>query len=124
MRATPIAALMLLLFRLPAIAQQPPANPKASLEGVVVRAGTGEPLAGARAILTVAATASATDATSQTVVASVGAAPTDLAIIAASVSTPGAARPAAAAIEPETTNWDGKFVFQNLDPGLYRLQIY
>src|SRR5262245_25738260 len=110
---------LLTLVQIPSMARQPQSPAKSSLEGVVVRAGTGEPLAGARVTLSLSMTASVPTAGVGALVTSVGAMPASSPMVAVSPA-PATALPE---IPPVMTDLDGKFVFQNLDAGLYRLQV-
>jgi hypothetical protein len=113
-------------------AQQPAAKATASVEGVVTRAGTGEPLAGARVTLLPLA-APATPATS--LMEREGSfiervrqgrwpdGPAPSAASAAPAAKGGTVGPPASPIPFVTSDTLGKFAFRNLEAGRYRLWI-
>jgi hypothetical protein len=90
----------------------------ASLSGVVVRSGTEEPLAGAQAVLTVVTPNPAGGAAAPVLTGTVDSLPSVEAI-----TTVSATASASHKLAPVITDRDGKFVFQNLQPGLYSLQV-
>ena len=106
-----LAVVLLLILQSAPRAQQA----GAVVEGIVVRAGSNEPLAGAQVTLA-AVTASLTSPAGPFVVTGGGSAsPTAL----LDVNTTNAP----AAIPAITTEQDGRFAFRDLAPGLYRLQV-
>jgi hypothetical protein len=108
---------LLISLMLLSLAQTPPPG-GASLSGIVVRSGTEEPLAGAQAILT-AVTSLPQDASSSSVLTgALDSIPSIEAIATVSAGSNSSRR-----ISPVITGRDGKFVFQNLAPGLYSLQV-
>jgi len=114
-----IAVLVLGMARLSPHAQQPPASAGALISGIVVRAGSNEPLAGAQAILTPVTSGAAAGMPSRVVTGSVNSLPSTDTTAGTSANAAGTYR-----IAPVLTAGDGKFVFQNLEPGLYSLEIY
>jgi hypothetical protein len=118
MKRTSIAVLLMALAPFASQGQQPLRDGGTSLSGIVVRSGTDEPLAGAQAILT-AVTSTAASATSTS--ALTGAVDS---LLPSKQSQPiSAAASASRKILPMITDRDGRFVFQNLAPGLYSLQV-
>jgi protocatechuate 3,4-dioxygenase beta subunit len=116
MRLTVIASLLLLGLPQQVPTLQQPTGPKGSIEGLVLHAGTKEPIAGARVTIT-----------------SVQQAPTALPAApgtpppGATVATAPAAAPAGSPAVPQrlpavNTDAQGKFVFQDVEPGLYSVQ--
>src|SRR4051812_22998278 len=128
MRSHALAFLLVLQLQ---TAQTPPGtqqqSPKGSIEGIVVRIGTAEPVPGARVTLSrVQAPATALPAAppppSQPPLPPAGA----VISIAQSVSAPpaGLAGPLnSAAIPAVNTDSKGNFVFKDLDSGSYRIQV-
>src|SRR5437867_777486 len=112
MRSLCIAlSLILFLYTLATVpAQQPPA-PKGSIEGVVVRAGSGQPVAGARVTATRQAQGRGGPVTASPVQ------PADVQANARGLGTAPPPSPSA------TTDNGGRFVVQGLDQGPYRLQV-
>ena len=123
MRMVLTAVLLLLVLQMPSVALQPQGSGRSSLEGVVVRAGIGEPLAEARVTLSISAPASLAAGGVGALVTSVSAVPAGASMIAVSPAAPPDAATAIPAIPPVTTDSNGRFAFQNLDAGLYRLQV-
>jgi hypothetical protein len=119
MRRPFIAVLLLSLAYLPAQAREPQIAAGASLAGVVVRAGTSEPLAGAQAILTPVSSNQAAAGTTAPVLSG----SSDSLAAGSSMTTVSAIATGARKIPPVTTDRDGRFVFQDLEPGLYSLQV-
>jgi len=116
MKPTSFAVLAVLLLGL--LQFSPHAGQTASLSGIVVRSGSDEPLAGAQVILT-AVTATPTSGTAAPVLtASVNSLPS-----VDTMTTVSTAAGASRKLPPVSTDRDGKFVFQNLEPGLYSLQV-
>jgi len=111
MRRSLIALLLFLILQIDSRSQG-----SASVEGDVTRAGTGEPLVGARVTLTSVTVSTPAGATSPVLSGSAGGLPPDASIVSVSASTP-------SPISSITTGADGRFVFQNLDAGLYSLQV-
>jgi hypothetical protein len=99
-RAVAISSLALVVCAFVALAQQP--QPSASIEGFVVRADTGAPIAGAEVILT-------------------GGSPPDPAAAPAAPAGRGAGRGARPVRPTRTTGADGKFSFKNLTASAYGL---
>jgi Carboxypeptidase regulatory-like domain len=89
----------------------------ATVAGAVVRAGTNEPLAGARVTLTPVNAPASASATSPVVTGASSGLPAEAALAAVTGGV-------AASIPPATTDESGKFVFQNLTAGLYSLQVF
>jgi hypothetical protein len=97
MQLAAIAQLLLLLLQTPAApAQQQNQLPKATIEGIVVRVGTSEPISGAQL----------------TVVRALGPQPLPTSTTPAVPLGP---------IPPVTTDRQGKFLIRDLDPGSYRI---
>jgi hypothetical protein len=115
MKRSLVAAVMLSLLRISAHAQ---GAGGASLSGIVVRAGTGQPLAGAQATLTAVTSTASPGTTAPVVSGAIDSVPGGSAIPTVSAS---AAVPRR--ILPVNTDGVGRFVFQNLEPGLYSLQV-
>lgn len=115
MRRSSIALLLLLISPIAPRAQQPLGG-GASLDGVVMRAGSGETLAGARVALTPVTASAAAAATPPVLSGAGGGLPSDASIVAVSANTP-------SSIPSVTTDADGRFIFLNLDAGLYSLQV-
>jgi len=111
---------MKLLMMLLSLVQFSPISPTsgASLSGIVVRSGTDEPLAGAQAILTAVIPSPASGTAAAALTGTADSFPSTEAITTVS-ATPSVSRK----ISPVITDRDGKFVFQNLAPGLYSLQV-
>jgi len=103
MRMLAVIASMLLVQAPAAPLQQQQTVTKAAIEGVVLRAGTGEPLSRAQVMLTRAALRAG-----ETEV------PPELARLQVS---------GAAAIPPSTTDRNGRFLFKDLEPGAYRITV-
>jgi hypothetical protein len=96
MQLPAIAVSLLLFLQAPAIPQQQQTQlPKATIEGIVVRVGTSEPIAGAQL----------------TVLRAAGPQPLPNGVIPATALSP---------IPPATTDRQGKFII-SLDPGSYRI---
>jgi hypothetical protein len=106
----------LFLQTAPAGAQQTP-PPKASIEGVVVRIGTSEPIAGARVTLT---RAIAGQTLLQGSPLPVPNSPTGVAIVSASS---GALSTLAPVIPSVTTDRQGRFSLRDVDAGSYRMTV-
>jgi sarcosine oxidase gamma subunit len=107
-----ITSLMLL-----SLAQTSPTG-GASLSGIVVRSGTEEPLVGVQAILTVVTSSPASGTTASVLTGTADGIPSTEAgtTVSATAST-------SRKLPPVNTDRDGKFLFQNLEPGLYSLQV-
>jgi hypothetical protein len=116
MRRSFIALLLILVPQLASRAQQPLVGGVASVEGVVKRAPTGEPLAGARVTLNKVTTSVGSAASSPVLSGTIGALPADASL----VSIPANASSSTVSV---TTDADGRFAFKNLDVGLYSLQV-
>ena len=112
MKKSLAAVALLLVIQMSPRAQQS----GASVEGMVVAAGTGEPLAGARVTLNPVTAASPAGATGSIVTGAVGGLPAEAAIVSIPSNTQ-------SSIPGLTTDRDGKFSFQNLAPGLYSLHV-
>ena len=108
---------MKLLMILLTLAQSFPTG-GASLSGIVVRSGTEEPLAGAQAILTVVTPTPSTGTSASVLTGAADSLPS-----VEVMTTVSATASASRKISPVITDRDGKFVFQNLEPGLYSLQV-
>jgi hypothetical protein len=91
-------------------------QPGAMLEGIVVRAGSNEPLAGAQVTLAAAPASSAATLAGPLVATGGGSASSPALLDIVTTNTP-------AAIPAITTEQDGRFTFRSLEPGLYRLQV-
>jgi hypothetical protein len=110
-----IALSLLLVLQTVSTAQLP--SSRASIEGIVVRAGANQPLEGARVTL-VAVTASASPGMTSPIVTSAGGGlPAEVALGAGSGNL-------TSSVPPVTTDASGRFSFQNLPPGLYSLQAF
>ena len=117
---------ILLLAQLPPLAVQPPVA-RGRVEGVVLRAGTNEPVVGARVTL-----ARPGEMNPNTSISNTG--PGNSVSLYAVPPVPtgtGTANAAQAAmnipplpIPPATTDEGGKFAFRDVDPGTYRLFVY
>src|SRR5262245_46310190 len=118
-----IAVPVLLVLQISPLAQQPQASGSASLEGVVVRVGTNEPLSGARIILSQGQPAPAPAPVVGALTSSAAPVPVGASIVL-SPSAPSATPTTPPTALSVTTDRDGRFVFQNLDAGLYRLQVF
>jgi hypothetical protein len=119
MRRACIAALLLALVRQSPLAQQPQVSAGASISGIVVRAGSNEPLDSAQAILTAVTQNSSTGSPSPVVTASSNSLPATDAISSVTANAAGVRR-----VPSVNTDHDGRFVFQNLEPGLYSLEVF
>jgi hypothetical protein len=108
-----IALTLLLILQAAPRAQVAPGA--ASIEGVVIRAGTTEPLAGARVTLAPVTGVSSALATSPVVTGATGGLPAEAALVTVSGNV-------ASPIPSVTTDASGRFSFQNLAAGLYSLQ--
>jgi len=86
------------------------------VEGVVTRAGTGELLAGALVTLSRVMTSASSGVTSPVLSGAIGGLPPGSSIVSVFADTP-------PSIPSVTTDTDGRFVFENLDAGLYSLQV-
>jgi hypothetical protein len=118
----PFIAVLLSLALSPAQAREPQKAAGASLAGIVVRAGTSEPLAGAQAILTAVTPTPASNPSAEATAPVVSGSSDSLAA-GSSITTVSASAVGSRKIAPVTTDRDGRFVFQDLDPGLYSLQV-
>jgi len=118
MKTVFVAGIVLAVILVPQFAGAPQGG-SASLTGTVVRAGTGEPLAGAQAILTAVTASSAPGTSAPVVSAALDEVPGGSAAPSVSASASGSRK-----VAPITTDRDGKFSFQNLAPGLYSLQVF
>jgi hypothetical protein len=121
MKTSPNVILIVFLLSLPQLsplARPPQRAGGASLSGIVVRSGTDEPLAGAQAVLTAVTPSPASGNAAAVLTGDVDSLPSIEAMASVS-ATPNASRK----ITPVSTDRDGKFVFQNLAPGLYSLQV-
>jgi hypothetical protein len=107
----PVALMLLSLF------QSSPTG-STSISGVVIRSGTEEPLAGAEAILTAVTPAPTVGNSVPVLAGAVDSLPSTEAMTTVSATLITSHK-----ISPVITDRDGKFVFQNLAPGLYSLQI-
>lgn len=116
MRRLSIALLCLLIPQIAPQAQQSITGGGASVEGVVMRVGTGETLSDARVTLTRVAASTSSGATSPVLSGAIGGVPPDASLVSVSSSTPSSS-------SSVTTDADGRFFFQNLDEGLYSLQV-
>jgi hypothetical protein len=123
---TTLSVVMVFLAQLPQLAAQPPA-PRGRVEGVVIRAGTNEPVVGARVTL------SRPGETNQnTSISNTGAGNSINLFGVPPVPTgTGTATAAQAAmnmpplpIPPATTDAGGKFAFRDVEAGTYRLFVY
>lgn len=101
-----------LLFLLQVVPRAQAGN--GSVEGVVLSAGTNAPLAGARVSLSPVTTGTVPSA-GPIAIGAVGGLPAEATIISSS--------PTSSSSIALTTNSDGRFVFQNLNAGLYSLQV-
>jgi hypothetical protein len=108
---------LLISLMLLGLAQTSP-NGGGSLSGVVIRSGTEEPLAGAQAILSAVTPSPANGTSAPLLTGAVDSLPSIEAM-----TTVSATANASRKITPVTTDRDGRFVFQNLAPGLYSLQV-
>lgn len=119
----PILAVMFLVLVQTALAQQPQTQRAgtASLSGVVVRAGTGEPLAEAQAILTAVTSTPPTGSTGS--LAPVVTGVRDNVTVGEAIATVSTNSAGSRKIPPVTTDREGRFVFQNLEAGVYSLQV-
>lgn len=95
----------------------PRAQSGGAIQGMVVRAGAKEPLAGARVTLAAVTTSASANATSPIVTGAGGGLPADAALVVVS----GNVTPSVLAV---TTDPSGRFAFQNLAAGLYSLQVH
>jgi hypothetical protein len=112
MKRSVVAVTLLLVIQLSPRAQQT----GASVEGIVVAAGTGEPLAAARVTLNPVTAALPAGAAGPIVSGAVGGLPPEAAIVSIPSNTQ-------SSIPAFMTERDGKFLFQNLAPGLYSLHV-
>ena len=113
------AVLLLGMARLSPHEQQASTTAGASISGIVVRAGSNEPLAGAQAILTVVTPGAFIGVPSPIVSGSGNGLPSTDTAASTNANAAGTNR-----VAPVNTDRDGKFVFPNLEPGLYSLEIY
>jgi hypothetical protein len=122
--ARPLIVLAMLLALQAPFAAQPQIPGKSSVDGVVVRATTGEPLAGARVTLARAAASLSASMPSAGVAATAAiGASGGAAVLTSSPSVSAGAPTPAPALPSVATDRDGRFVFDNLEPGLYSLQV-
>jgi hypothetical protein len=119
MKRASIAVLLLGLVRLAPLAQQPQVPVGASIAGIVIRVGSNEPLPGAQAILTAVTPNSSSGVPSPVVTGSSNSLPASDVISSVTANVAGVHR-----IAPVNTDRDGRFVFQNLEPGLYSLEVF
>lgn len=113
MQRLAIAAVFLLALQM-TLPAHPSQAGSGSIEGIIVRAGSGEPLAGARVTLTPVTVAASAASAGTVVTGATGG-------IAAGASVVSVSSNAPSSIPPVTTDPDGRFVFRNLDAGLYSL---
>ena len=105
-----------LLLALPVTPAAQQGSSPASIEGIVVRAGTNEPLAGARVTLAAVSATASSSTTSPIVTVATGGLAADAALVAVSGN-------ATSPIPAVFTDAAGRFAFQNLGSGLYSLQV-
>jgi hypothetical protein len=106
--------LIAVLFAVSTVA--PEAQSGGAVQGTVKAADTDRPLSGARVTLTVVTAATPVAGSGTVVSGALGGIPAEATVVAAST---GSSR----TISSITTETDGKFSFQNLEPGLYTLHV-
>jgi hypothetical protein len=126
MRSYALASLLFLQLQIAPVPGIPQQAPKASIEGIVVRIGTADPVAGARVTL---ARAQAPSTALPAAPPLPGPPPAGASIIAVTQSTsapsggPALPPPALPGIPAVTTDSKGNFVFKDVDPGSYRILV-
>jgi len=113
-RLLPAVILVLALQTTPKA--RPQLSGTASLQGVVVRAGTAEPLAGARVTVTPVTSSNPAAGATTVVTGSTSGLPAEAAIVTVSAN-------ASSSTPSVITDAGGRFAFQNLNAGLYSLQV-
>src|ERR1044072_5408775 len=112
-----IVAVTILLLSMSLLARQPQTR-GATVAGIVLRAGTPEPLQGAQAALSPVNASSTANIPNPVVSGSADG------LIAGSTTVSVSSSSGSSKIPPGTTSLDGRFEFQNLEPGVYTLQVF
>ena len=126
MRSYALASLLFLQLQTAQIPGTPQQAPKGSIEGIVVRIGTVDPVAGARVTLTRAQAPSTALPAAPPLP---GPPPAGAGVIAVTQSTsapsgsPALPPPSLVSIPAVNTDSKGNFVFKDLDSGSYRIQV-